>query len=37
MKIAVQFISNDKTVRGNTVQDLEDFDCQLTQVKKANN
>ena len=37
MEIAIQFISNDKTVRSNTVQDLKDFNPQFlaTQAKKG--
>ena len=39
MELAMQIISNDKTVRGNTVQYLEDFNSQssATQAKKENN
>ena len=37
MELAMQFISNDKTVRNNTLQDLKDFNQQslTTQAKKG--
>ena len=37
MELAVQIISNDKTVRNHTVQDLKEFDQQslTTQAKKG--
>ena len=36
MELAMQFISNDKTVRNDTLQDLKDFNRQslTTQAKK---
>ena len=36
MELAMQFISNDSTLRSNTVQDIKDFNSQslATQVKK---
>ena len=39
MELAMQIISNDKTVRGNTVQNLRDSNTQflVTRVKKENN
>ena len=35
MKLAMQFISNDKTVRNDTMQELKDFNSQFstTQAK----
>ena len=38
MEIALQFISNDKTVRSDTVQDLKEFNSQslAAQLKKNN-
>ena len=37
MELALQNISNDRTVRGNTIQDLKEFKCQslTTQIKKV--
>ena len=37
MKLAVQVISNDKTVRNDTIQDLKEFNSQslATQAKKG--
>ena len=37
MELAVQIISNDKTVRNDTIQDLKEFNQQslTTQVKKG--
>ena len=37
MELATQFISNDKTVRKNTIQDLKEFNSQSlsTQAKKG--
>ena len=37
MELAVQFISNDKTVRNDTIQDLKEFSSQslTTQAKKG--
>ena len=39
MELAIQIISNDKTVRSNTVQDLKDFKSQSlkAQAKKGTN
>ena len=39
MELAIQLISNDKTVRNDTVQDLKEFNQQslTTQAKKGNN
>ena len=39
MELAMQCISNDKTVRIDTIQDLKDFDQQslTTQAKEENN
>ena len=38
MELAMQIISNDKTVRNNTVNDLKEFNNQslATQAKKVN-
>ena len=37
MELAMQFLSNDKTVRSNTIQDLKEFNSQslATQAKKG--
>ena len=37
MELAIQFISNDKTVRNDTIQDLKEFNSQslTTQAKKG--
>ena len=37
MELAMQIISNDKTVRTNAIQDLKEFNCQklTTQAKKG--
>ena len=37
MELAMQIISNDKTVRSDTIQDLKEFNSQslTTQVKKG--
>ena len=39
MELAIQFISNDKTVRNDTIQDLKEFNQQSLQLKqrKGNN
>ena len=39
MDLAIQIISNDKTVRSNTIQDLKDFNSQslATQARMVNN
>ena len=39
MELAIQIISNDKTVRNDTIQDLKEFKSQslTTQAKKVNN
>ena len=39
MELAMQIISNDQTVRNNTLQDMKDFNSQslATQAKKENN
>ena len=38
MELAMQIISNDKTVRNDTIQDLKEFNSQssATQAKKGN-
>ena len=39
MEFAIQIISNDKTVRNDTIQDIEEFNSQspTTQAKKKEN
>ena len=39
MELAMQIISNDKTVRGDTIQDLKELHSQslVTQAKMVNN
>ena len=39
MDLAMQYVSNDQTVRRDTIQDLKEFNSQslATQAKKENN